>query len=166
MSNLIHWTWGRKHLPILKEDDQLTGYSTFERELNRLFEPVFGFGSAVALPQTMAAGFTPKIDLSENETALTVTAELPGLTESDIDLSLDKDLLTIKGEKKAEKEDKQQGYYRLERSYGSFQRTIPLPVEVDSEQSEATFKNGVLTVTIPKVKKAELERKKIPIKQG
>ncbi|GIK40693.1 MAG: hypothetical protein BroJett011_45260 [Chloroflexota bacterium] len=107
--------------------------------------------------------FSPRVDVTENEKEVRITAELPGLEEKDIDVSLSNDVLTISGEKKAEREDKGDNYYRMERSYGSFHRSIPLPTEVDTDHCDATFKNGVLQITLPKVHLKE-SAKKITIK--
>jgi HSP20 family protein len=108
--------------------------------------------------------FNPHVDVTENDQEIKVVAELPGLTEKDVEVSLANDMLTISGEKKAEKEDKGENYYRLERSYGSFQRTIPLPTEVEADKVDATFKNGVLQITLPKLYPGEGVKKKISIK--
>lgn len=108
--------------------------------------------------------FSPSVDVSEKDNQIQVTAELPGLAEDDIDLSLSENVLTICGEKKEERKAEEQNYYRVERSYGSFQRRIPLPAEVEADQVEASFKNGVLSVTLPKTAKAQQEQKKIEIK--
>ena len=86
------------------------------------------------------------------------------MDEKDIDVSLTRETLTIKGEKKEEKEDKGKDYYKMERSYGSFTRSIPLPVEVDTDKVQATFKKGVLEITLPKTAKAIQETKKVPVK--
>lgn len=111
-----------------------------------------------------AASFTPHVDVSENDKEIRISAELPGMNEKDIDITLNHDSLTIKGEKKEEKEDKGKDYYRMERSYGSFFRTIPLHVEVESDKAAASYKKGVLTVKIPKSPKAIEEKKKISVK--
>lgn len=108
--------------------------------------------------------FSPSVDVSEKDNQIQVTAELPGLAEDDIDLSLSENVLTISGEKKEERKAEEQNYYRVERSYGSFQRRIPLPAEVGADQVEASFKNGVLSVTLPKKAEAQQEQKKIEIK--
>jgi HSP20 family protein len=89
---------------------------------------------------------------------------LPGVEPWDIDISLTKDALTIKGEKKQEKEDKGKDSYRMERSYGSFTLTIPLPAEIDTDKAKAEFKKGVLTISLPETVKAIKETKKIPVK--
>ncbi|HEY0071404.1 MAG TPA: Hsp20/alpha crystallin family protein [Chloroflexia bacterium] len=108
--------------------------------------------------------FTPAINVTESDGEYKVTAELPGMDEQDIELSLHKDYLTIKGEKKQEHEDKGNGYHRVERSYGSFQRTIPLPQEVDPDQVAANFQKGVLTITLPKLPEVQSGAKRIAIK--
>lgn len=135
----------------------------FRDEMNRLFDSFFRgfdmepFGGRVA-------AFSPKIDIVEAERQISVTAELPGMDEKDIDVSISRDSLTIKGEKKVEKEDKGKDYYRMERSYGSFSRTIPLPAEIDTEKVDAEFRKGVLTVTLPKSAQAVKAVKKIAVK--
>ena len=107
--------------------------------------------------------FTPRLDVTEDARTFTVTAELPGMSEKDIDLSLSGDTLIVRGEKKDEKEEKGRNYYFSERSYGSFSRTIKLPEGIESEKIEARFKNGVLTVKVPKSAKAVEEKKTIKI---
>lgn len=100
----------------------------------------------------------PRLDVTETEKSVEVKAELPGMERKDIDITLDRGLLVIKGEKREEKEKKERYYHLVERRHGSFCRTIRLPAEVKEEKIEATFKDGVLTVTLPKV---EAEIKKI-----
>jgi len=92
----------------------------------------------------------PALDLSETKSDLVVKAEIPGIDPKDIDISLTNDLLTIKGEKKQEREEKEENYHFIERSYGSFTRSIKLPREVQSDKISASYKNGLLTVTLPK----------------
>jgi len=155
--------FGKKN-PLLKREED-NPYAVLRRDIDSLFDnflrgvdtEFFGSGSGV---------FTPKADVRENDKELRVTIELPGMDEKDIDLSLSGDMLTIRGEKKEEQEDKGKDYFRLERSYGSFSRTIPLPVEVESGKIDAYFKKGVLTITLPKSVKAISETKKIEVKVG
>ena len=131
--------------------------------MDKLMENFFGgfdlrpFGRK---PET----FTPRIDVVDTDKEIKVSAELPGLDEKDIDVSLTKESLTIKGEKREEKEEKGKDYYRSERSYGSFTRTIPLPLEIDTDKVAASFKKGVLTVTLPKTKQAINEARKVAVK--
>lgn len=100
----------------------------------------------------------PSVDVSETEKNVLVKAELPGLEPKDVDLTIERDTLILRGEKKQESEEKNENYHRVERSYGSFHRSIPLPVKVDAEKVKAKFKNGVLTVTLPKDKSARPRR--------
>ncbi len=99
----------------------------------------------------------PRLDVTETEKNVEVKTELPGMERKDIDITLDRGLLVIKGEKREEKEKKEHYYHLVERRYGSFCRTIRLPAEVKEEKIEATFKDGVLTVTLPKIE-AEIKR--------
>ncbi len=135
----------------------------FRDEMNRLFDSFFR-GFDVEPFGGRGATFSPKVDVVETEKQFAVTAELPGIDEKNIDVSIGRDSVTIKGEKKIEKEDKGKDYYRMERSYGSFSRTIPLPVEIETEKVDAEFKKGVLTVTLPKSAKAVKAVKKITVK--
>ncbi len=107
--------------------------------------------------------FQPRVDVVDGEDAVEVTAELPGLEEDQINLTLHHNTLQISGEKVAESEDKGRNYYKMERSYGSFRRSIPLPCKVDGDRIEASFKKGVLTVVLPKVIEAG-QSKRISIK--
>jgi HSP20 family protein len=99
------------------------------------------------------------MNVSETEKELRVTAELPGVTEQDIDVSLDDDVLTIRGEKKFERKDEKEIYHFVECSYGTFQRSLRLPFPVDPEQVQASFENGVLTVMVPKTSRQERSRR-------
>lgn len=108
--------------------------------------------------------FVPAVNVSESDTEYRVTAELPGMDEKEVEVSLNKGSLIIRGEKRDEHEDRSKGYYRVERSYGTFQRAIPLPEEVDAERVDATFEKGVLTVTLPKLPVEQTGARKISIK--
>lgn len=110
----------------------------------------------------------PTIDVSESDKELTVTAELPGVAEQDMNLSLENNVLTIKGEKRAEtkKDDEEKKYHLVERSYGSFQRSIPLSFKADPDSVKANFKNGVLKITVQKPPEAAQKSNRIPIAKG
>jgi len=101
------------------------------------------------------ASFTPKVNVAETDKEVKISAELPGMDEKEIEVSVSDGYLTIKGEKKEEREEKEKNYYRMERSTGYFHRDIPFPCEVDADKSSAVFKKGVLTVTLPKTQKAK-----------
>ena len=111
-------------------------------------------------------GKTPAIDVAETDKAYEVTAELPGMDEKNIEVKLAGDVLTIKGEKKDEKEERKKDYYVSERRFGSFQRSFTVPVGVDADKIEANFKNGILTVTLPKSPQAQKNEKKIEIRKA
>ena len=123
------------------------------------------FGSMAPMP-VMRADWRPAIDVKETETGLTVTAELPGMTEQDVELSVDDDVLTIKGEKKSETTKDEKGWHVQERSYGSFVRTLQLPFAPKAEDVTAEFTKGVLTVTVPKPPGAAKPTSRIEIKAG
>jgi len=111
-------------------------------------------------------GFVPKVDVKEEDKEIIVMAELPGMDQKDIDVTVTRDSIRISGEKKQEEEEKEKGYYRRETSYGSFERIIDLPTEVDENKADAEFRNGVLTITLPKSEEAQAKHRKIKIKSA
>jgi HSP20 family protein len=121
---------------------------TIQNEMNRLFNSVFD--TATPANGSTFRRWIPAMDLVETESSYVLTADLPGLSQSDINIELDDNVLTVSGERKAEHEDRKAGYYRVERSYGSFRRSLTLPEGVDADAVKATFENGVLEVTVPK----------------
>lgn len=108
--------------------------------------------------------FAPRVDTAETDTAYELTAELPGVDEKDIKIALDDNVLSISGEKKAEREEKKKDYVMSERSYGSFKRAFTLPDNVDPEKIAAKFEKGVLKVTLPKTAPSPAKQREIPIK--
>jgi len=161
--NLLPTIWRRSDSPAQRTDDH--PFFALQREMNQVFDGFFRgvdrlpFGS-----ESPFGGFSPSIDVQEGEKEVRVKAELPGMDEKDVDVTLSEGSLTIQGEKKEEREDKRKGYWQREAAYGSFQRVIPLPEELDREKAEARFKNGVLTVTLPWREGARTKGKKIAIK--
>ena len=129
--------------------------------LRRMFdaEPAFQYESSFALP-------SPAVDISEDDGAYKVTAELPGMAEKEIEVVVSGDTLSIKGEKRLEKEQKEKNFHLSERSYGSFQRSFYVPDGVDRDKIAADFSKGVLTVTMPKTAKAVEQTKKIEVKSA
>ncbi len=111
-------------------------------------------------------GFTPKVDIKEEDKEIIVSAELPGMDQKDIDVTVTKDSIRISGEKKHEKEEEEKGFYRHETFCGSFDRVIDLPAEVEEDKAEAEFSKGVLTIRLPKSEEAQAKRKKIKIKSA
>jgi len=135
--------------------------STVRSEMDRLWNRVLEDWS---LPAVFAKGWAPMADISETKDKLIVKAELPGLEPEDIKLTLSGNLLTIQGEKKKEKEEKDEQHYSLERYRGEFQRSFRLPVEVLEDKIDAKFDKGVLTITMPKTAKSQ--KKEIKISKG
>lgn len=121
------------------------------------------FGTMAPLP-VMRADWRPAIDVKETETGLTVTAELPGMSEQDVELSVDDDVLTLKGEKKSESTKDEKGWHVQERSYGAFVRSLQLPFAPKPDEVKAEFAKGVLTVTVPKPPEAAKPASRIEIK--
>jgi HSP20 family protein len=160
--DLIPWKSGRDL--TVHRGEQLHPLLTLHREMNRVFDDVFRgfdrgpFGAADRLFDR-ASGW-PNIEISETDKEMTVTAELPGLDEKDIGIELANGVLVIKGEKKTETEDKDRRF--SERYYGRFERRIPLD-DIDEDKASASFKNGVLTVTLPKAPTATEHLKRIAI---
>ena len=130
-------------------------------EWERRFVEIFGHPFLPAIWRTGERGWMPAVDVFEKEDRFVVKAELPGIKEGDIDVSVTDDMLTIKGEKKTETEVKEENYHRSERAYGSFFRSIPIPSGVDTDKVEANYENGVLEVTMPKV--AKVKPKKVSV---
>lgn len=104
--------------------------------------------------------------LIETDKAIEVSIELPGMEMKDIEVTVNDDMLTVKGEKKIERQEEKKGYYLSERSYGAIYRTIPLPPGVDGEKAQASFKNGVLTIKLPRTPEAQAKVKRIEVKNG
>lgn len=129
-----------------------TGFGNAKQEMERLFDRLI----ATKWDDFPALGeWSPSMDISETKESLMVKVEVPGMDQQDIRISLQENLLTITGEKRQEKEEKEERYHRVERSYGAFTRGVRLPVGVDGTKVVATFKNGLLTVTLPKTPAAK-----------
>lgn len=146
-------------LPWKRKRENLT--NDYRREIDKLydrfFEPNF-------LPSSYLFGegkWDPTLDISEGRKDITVKAEIPGIEAKDFDISIDGRLLTIQGEKKQEKKNKEETYYRVERSYGYFNRTIQLPADVKPDKVDATYKRGILKIKLRKSKENESKRIKI-----
>ena len=155
--------WARKEeSPEPKSDDQ-NPIATLQRDMNRVFE---GFWSRAGDLDWPWGGGEAKSDVVETEDAVEVSIELPGMEMKDIEVSARDDMLTIKGEKKVERQEEKKGYYLSERSYGAIYRTIPLPPGVDGEKAEASFKNGVLTIKLPQTPEAQAKVKRIEVRDG
>ncbi len=140
-------------------------FYSLQKEMNSLFDNFFrGFDVAPRGFAVQMAGFTPSVDVKENDKEFIIKAELPGVEEKDIDVTVTNDVVTIKGEKKEEKEEKDKNYYYMERSYGSFCRVIPLEADIEAGKTEAKFKNGILDIKIPKNQSTKAKGTKVSIK--
>ena len=127
------------------------------RDMDDLFNAFFGNWPMATHERVV----WPAIDISENENSIDIKAEVPGCKADDIDISVHGNTLTISGEKKQEEEKKEKGYYHMERSYGSFRRDVTLPADIDPAKIEATCKDGVLSVSLPKAEKAKPTKIKV-----
>jgi len=158
IKNLI--PFGKKNIEVRQEENP---FAMMQRDINRIFDSFNRSWGLGAFPE-LTGSFMPRLDVTEDAKSLTVTAELPGMSDKDIDISISSDTLTIRGEKKDEKEDNNKNYYYSERSYGSFLRSIPLSQQIDTDKVSANFKKGVLTITLPKTVSAMDATKKISVK--
>lgn len=139
--------------------DPFRDLMTLRERMNRLFEDTF---SARGEERDLISGsWTPSVDIYESENALVLTAELPGVDENDIEIKIEDNTLTLNGERKFEKETKQENYHRIERAYGTFSRSFTLPQSIDHDKIQAEHENGILKITMPK--KAELKPRKVKI---
>src|SRR5512137_851319 len=127
IKNLI--PFGKKNIQVRREEEN--PFSLMQREMNRVFDS-FGRNWGLGAFPEFTGSFMPRLDVTEDAKAFTVTAELPGMSEKEIDLSISGDLLTIRGEKKEEREEKHRNYFYSERSYGTFVRSIPLPAQIET----------------------------------
>jgi HSP20 family protein len=158
--DLIPWGRSNNRAPAVYRDDGRSPFLSLHREMNRMFDDFFR-DFDMRLPGAGFSGGWPHMDLSETDKEVTITAELPGMEEKDVELLLEDGLLTLKGEKRAESEDKERQL--SERYYGRFERRIPLDAEVQADKAEARFRNGVLTVTLPKNPDARPKGRRIAI---
>jgi HSP20 family protein len=148
------------------EREQEHPLGVFQREFDHLFE---NFWRGFDLPtlgrhETPFGGMVLRMDVTEDEDRIRVAVELPGMDENNVEVTLRDNVLTVKGEKKEETEETEKPYTYMERSYGSFHRSIPLDAEVVAEKAEATFEKGVLTISLPKTAEAKKPYRKIPIR--
>jgi HSP20 family protein len=126
---------------------------SFQREMNRLFSDFWGGRSEEGEP--ISGAWTPAVDIYEDQDHYTVSVALPGLTQKDIKVNIENNVLSISGERQLEKEDKRENYARIEQLYGSFNRTFTLPNTIDTHRVEAKMDKGVLTVTLPRREEAK-----------
>jgi HSP20 family protein len=170
LKDMVPWRWGglrhwteedRPYESFLREMDSL------HKEMDRLFEDFWkGSEAPTRLGRFGQHGemqVMPRIDESEDESAFHIKVELPGMDQDDVDVTLANGILTIRGEKKQEEEEKSKDFYRRERTFGSFRRELPIPGEVDDGKIRAKFEKGVLFIELPKSEEAQKKVKHIPV---
>lgn len=183
---LVPWNWfsaeegdGGKTIPVQHSDQhlpnmQMQPFQQLQSEMDRVFNnffrgfspPFSGFANmpSLRIPGMPEGLLKPTLDISSSDKEYTISVEVPGVEDKDVKVEVTNNNLTISGEKKQEKEEKDKNYYRVERSYGSFQRVLSLPDDADQDKIKASFKQGVLTLTIPRKALPESEVKKIKVK--
>ncbi len=144
LRTLMPWRRG------LVRNPEADPFTALQHEINRAFEGFFDGGDLPGMATAAIAGLNPKLDLSETEQEFHLTVELPGLTEKDVEVELLDEAIKVRGEKKDERKTQEHNFHRTERSFGMFERILPLPKPVNREGVQATFKNGVLNVVLPK----------------
>lgn len=157
--------WGKRNVPVRKDEQSI---QVLHRDMNALFnELLSGVGqSPWMFGEETFGDYVPCMDMHETETELVLSAELPGMTEKDVEVNVARDVLTISGEKKSEKEENVKGHYKLERSFGMFRRSVLLPADVVADSAKATFKDGLLTVSLQKNSDVQKGTKSIPINKA
>jgi HSP20 family protein len=169
--DLVPWNWGKKQAPAERREQE-DPFRELQQRMNRLFDDFWGDVGRFDLdrwgtPPWGALGeFAPKVDVCETDDAIQVKAELPGMGEDDIQVSLDRGVLTLQGEKQDEKREETDGRTYRECTYGCFHRQIPIHCEIDEDRVEAAFQKGVLSVKLPKSAVAKERAKKIAVKSG
>lgn len=160
--------------PAASFGELLEPFAALRRDIDKMFEdftqsfpsmldfdPFRGLSPAFDMK---GAGIMPKVEVSEDKKAYEITAELPGVDEADVNLTLHDDVLTFSGEKKSQRDEKKKGYQVSERSYGSFRRSFRLPNDVDADQISAKFDKGVVTITLPRTARTKPKGRSIPVK--
>jgi HSP20 family protein len=160
---LVPWR-DKAQVPATRDDGQ-DPFVAFRREVDRMFDDFLN-GGPFGIRPWAATSVSPTIDVSDGEKELIVTAELPGLDENDFEVTLAGDVLTIKGEKKVENENRNGSAYYVERRFGSFSRSVRLPFEAGDQQVEAQYDKGVLTIRVPKPAGAQRQVRRIEVKGG
>lgn len=145
-------------------------FTSLHREMNRLFDDVLrgggGGGLLATMPETQMSGMLmPRINVSETENEMLISAEMPGVSEKDIDVNLDNDMLTIRAEKKFERKEDKEDFHFVERSFGTFQRSLRLPYMIKADQVKANFENGVLTIHMRKSKEQQ-QSQRVQVEAG
>lgn len=187
IKKLAPWNWFKKEeeetgadVPVKRGETKgaaqhgggVDPITQLHRQMDRLFADTFRglglspFASEFATPLIASGVLRPQVDIGATDREYAITVEVPGVSENDVTVEVANNTLTIRGEKRQEKEEKEKDYYRVERSYGSFQRVLSLPVDAVQDDIKASFKHGVLTITMPRKALPKSEVKHIEIKNG
>lgn len=186
IKKLVPWNWFKKEeedtgsiVPVKKTETETypdvhmqDPIMRLQREMDRMLENTFRsfsmppFRSELFTPLTASGLLKPQVDIGATDREYSITIEVPGVDEKDVKVEIADNTLTVRGEKKQEKEEKDRNYYRMERSYGSFQRILSLPEDADQENVKAKFRKGVLTITMPRKALTKTEVKQIEIKSA
>jgi len=162
--DLVPWRRGDGRRALARRE--WDPFLALHRDMDQIFRRFWEWSGLEPFEEHEMSIFSPPMDVAETEDEVHVTVELPGMEKDDIELSMEGDRLVVRGEKKEQKEYREGDLYRSERYFGRFTREVPLPCEVDWEKAEATFKNGVLNVSLPKTEEARRRHKKIAIKSA
>jgi HSP20 family protein len=162
ITDLIPWRRTNGGLATRQSDP----FTHLHREIDRVFSDFmtdWPWSGRMNLMDRRLGSFVPDLDITETDKEFRVTAELPGMDEKDLEVTYLEGGLTIKGEKREEHEEQRGDFYRSERQFGAFERTIPLPLDINPDKAKASFKKGVLSITLPKSEEARSNKKTIPI---
>jgi HSP20 family protein len=157
MATIDRW---RPYGTVVERWEPFRNVNDIQGEMSRLFDSLFG------RPATVLAGerlWAPLADMYETKDDLFVALELPGIREKDVNVSITGDMLTVKGDRRFERDVTDEGYYRLERVYGKFERSMPLPIPVQADKVKATYRDGVLEIRLPKVEEVKPKEIKIDV---
>ena len=162
MKELIPWKKNNDRLAVRRRE--MDPFGELGQQIDQIFNGLLGdWTGRINILDRRLSNFMPEVDVTETGKEVRVTAELPGMEEKDLEVSLIDGALTIRGEKHEEHEEEKGEYYHSERQYGAFERMISLPSEVDADKAKASFKKGVLKITLPKTKEAQSSRRVIPV---
>jgi HSP20 family protein len=161
--------WKRPNGPVATRRSEMEPFSQLHREIDRLisdFMTDWPWSGQMNPFDRRLGAFMPEVDVTETDKEFRVTAELPGMDDKDIEVTSFNGGLTIKGEKREEREEERGDYYHSERQFGVFERMVPLPSDVNADKAKASFKKGILKIVLPKTEEARSHKKTIPIQTG
>ena len=164
LKELIPWKKNDDRSMTLRRNQSIDPFDQFRSEMDRMFENFLSaFSGRMSLLDRSFGNFVPNLDVTETDKEVKVVAELPGMDEKEVEVTLVDGALQIRGEKREEHEENKRDFFRQEVRYGAFERMIPLPAEIDADKAKASFKKGVLRITLPKTAEAQSKRRTIPV---